>query len=106
MPATGQLFTLATWLVKETKEAEFIAAWTKFAEWTSQRDLGAGTGHLLQDRSNPRAFLSFGPWESLEAISRWREAPEFKAFFASANELCDDIQPRTFALTAIVPPNN
>ena len=103
MPALGQLFTSGSWLVKEGKEPDFISAWKNFAEWTSRSVPGAGTGHLLQDTANPRSFLSFGPWESQEAIQRWRNAPEFQAFLASARELCEDIQPRTLSLVALAP---
>jgi heme-degrading monooxygenase HmoA len=103
MPALGQLFTSATWLVKEGKETNFIAAWKDFAEWTSRSGLSAGTGHLLQDSANSRSFLSFGPWGSLEEIQRWRNAPEFQAFLATARELCEQVQPRTLSLVALSP---
>ena len=104
MVTVGQLFTSGSWLVKEGREKEFISAWKDFAEWTSRSGLGAGSGHLLQDTANPRSFLSFGPWESQEAIQRWRNAPEFQAFLASARELCEEIQPRTLSLVALASP--
>lgn len=101
MLPVGQLFTAGIWLVKEGKEAEFIAEWSRFADWTSKSHLGAGTAHLLQDAADARRFLSFGPWESAEAIDRWRHTPELKSFLASARELCDEIQPRTLSLVAL-----
>ncbi|HET7009892.1 MAG TPA: antibiotic biosynthesis monooxygenase family protein [Anaerolineales bacterium] len=101
MPTIGQHFAASSWLVREGKESEFITAWSRFAEWTSRSGLGAGTGHLLRDEADPRRFLSFGAWDSDSAIQRWRSAPEFKSFVATARELCEDFQPRTLELVAL-----
>ncbi|OGO48994.1 MAG: hypothetical protein A2Z30_02505 [Chloroflexi bacterium RBG_16_64_43] len=106
MPKIGQLFTSGQWLVKPGKEAEFISAWDAFAQWTGQNQPGVGSGHLLQDTTNPRSFVSFGPWDSKEAIERWRENPEFRTFLSSARGLCDDIQPRTLTLVALAIPKS
>ena len=106
MPELSQLFSSGQWLVKPGKEAEFIAAWDTFAQWTVQSQAGAGSGHLLQDTANPRSFLSFGPWKSQDAIQQWRQKPEFQAFLNRARELCDDIQPRTLTLVALAISNS
>lgn len=103
MPKIGQPFTLGEWTVKAGKESEFIEAWNSFAKWTSESQIGAGTGHLLQDSEDSRSFLSFGPWENGEAIDEWRQETEFQAFLQKARELCDDIQPRTLNLVSLVP---
>ena len=103
MPKIGQHFTSGEWLVKPGKESEFIAVWDSFAKWTGQSQVGAGTGHLLQDSTNSRSFLSFGPWDNIEAIDRWRNEAEFQEFVGKARELCDDIQPRTLSLVAFAP---
>ncbi len=101
MPNIGQYFTAGSWLVKPGEESEFIAAWESFAKWTGSTQVGAGTGHLLQDSTNSRSFLSYGPWENAESIDRWRQETEFQAFVGKARELCDDIQPMTLNLVAI-----
>ena len=106
MPTIGQHFTAGSWVVREGKESEFITAWSRLAEWTSRSGLGAGTGHLLRDEADPRRFLSFGPWDSEDAIRRWRSAPEFNSFLATARELCEDVQPRTLKLVALAEPSN
>jgi quinol monooxygenase YgiN len=100
MEDIGQPYTVGIWTVKPGKEAEFIQAWREFAEWTSKQGLGVGTGRLVQDTENPRRFISFGPWPSVEVIEQWRAMPEFKAFFEKVRELCDEIQPRTLKLVA------
>ena len=106
MPEVGQLFTSGQWLVKPGKEGQFISAWDTFAHWTGQNQPGVGSGHLLQDTANSRSFLSFGPWDSEEAVQHWRQKPEFQTFLSRARELCDDIQPRTLTLVALAIPKS
>lgn len=102
MPRMNQPLTLGDWLVKPGKESEFIALWDSFAQWTSQNHAGGGTGHLLQDVTNPSRFVSFGFWDNVDAIDRWREDSEFQDFLGNARKLCDEIQPRTLKLVALV----
>jgi len=106
MPKIGQLFSSGQWLVKPSKEAEFISAWDTFAQWTVQNQAGAGSGHLLQDTTNSRSFLSFGPWDSEDAIQQWRQKPEFQTFLSRARELCDDIQPKILTIVALAIPKS
>jgi quinol monooxygenase YgiN len=103
MPKIGQLFTSGEWLVKPGKESESFEAWNSFAKWTSESQVGAGIGHLLQDSENTRSFLSFGPWENGEAIDQWCQETDFQVFLEKARELCDDIKPRTLELISLVP---
>src|SRR3990170_6304947 len=104
MPEVGQLFTSGQWLVKPGKEGQFISAWDTFAHWTGQNQPGVGSRHLLQDTANSRSFLSFGPWDTEEAVQHWRQKPEFQTFLSTARELCDDIQTRTLTLVALATP--
>lgn len=90
MSAIDQPFTLGLWIAKAGNEKTFVAEWEAFAKWTAANQPGAGTAYLLQDRDHPQQFISFGPWQSTEAIKDWRERPEFKAFVSKVRELCDD----------------
>lgn len=101
MSEIGDLYTSATWIVKEGREADFVAAWRSFAEWTSRTMEGVGVGHLLQQVDQPRHFLSFGHWASQEAIQRWRGTPEFQEFLTRARLLCEEVRPRTLSLVAL-----
>ena len=87
------IWTLGTWKVKTGREDEFAQAWQEFAGWTSQNQPGAGLAYLLQDTTDPQKFVSFGPWESADAVGAWRSTPEFQTFLAKARELCDEVQP-------------
>jgi len=98
MNKINQPYTLGTWTAKAGNERTFITEWQAFARWTARNQPGAGTAYLLQDPDHPRQFVSFGPWESPDAIKAWRERPEFKAFASKVRELCDDFQPRSLVV--------
>lgn len=96
----AQLFTSGDWLVKEGKEVEFVEAWRGLAEWTTANTRGAGWATLLRDRDDPRRFLSFGPWQSLEAIEAWRSSEGFQERVGRMRELLEDLRPRTLDVVA------
>lgn len=100
MNTINQQYTLGIWTVKPGNEHAFIAEWEAFAKWTAKNQPGAKTACLLQEKEHPAQFVSFGPWENVEAIKSWRERPEFKTFVSKARELCLDFQPRSFELVA------
>lgn len=56
---------------------------------------GAQNAVLVQDLENPQRFISFGPWEDGDALTQWRNTPEFKNAFETFRELCSEIQPHT-----------
>ncbi|HTK81478.1 MAG TPA: antibiotic biosynthesis monooxygenase family protein [Bacteroidota bacterium] len=95
-----QPYTVGTWIVKAGSEQKFIAEWARFARWTAANQPGAGTGTLLQSRDRSQEFISFGPWESADAIRAWRERPEFIAFVSTVRELCDNFIPQSFERVA------
>ncbi|MEN6518148.1 MAG: antibiotic biosynthesis monooxygenase family protein [Methanospirillum sp.] len=101
----GTPFTLAEWEVRPGDEAAFIEAWDRFAEWTAEHQPGAVVGALLQDATNSRRFVSYGPWERPEQIAPWRATPEFLESFARFRELCTAITPHTMTCVAIRGPS-
>ena len=100
MNKLNQPYTLGNWTVKAGNEKTFIAEWQAFARWTAKNQFGAGTGHLLQDPAHPQKFVSFGSWESPDAIKAWRECSEFKSFVSKGRALCDEFEPWTLVEVA------
>lgn len=94
----AELYTLGLWKAKPGKEAEFIALWQEFADWTTGSQPGAGEGTLLQGEGEPQRFISFGPWADADSVVQWREQPKFKEFVAMARELCEEIEPQNMIL--------
>lgn len=103
METLGQLYTFGIWTVHPGKEAEFKRIWDDFARWSSDHQPGGGDARLVQDLEAPNRFISYGPWESSDAILAWRGTLEFKAFAAQAQKLCADFQPGRYKLVSCIP---
>lgn len=88
-------YTLGIWTVIPGKDLDFINEWTSFAKWTSENISGAGKAYLLRDEKDPLRFTSFGPWDNVNSIEKWRDTEEFKKFAGKVKTLCDGFQPFT-----------
>ena len=95
-----ELATTGIWMVNPTKEVEFIEAWTAFAAWASAMP-GAGPLRLGRDTGNPLRFVSFGAWESTEAVRAWKSQPEFRARIAQVLQFVDDFHPTELDIIAV-----
>lgn len=98
----GSLYTSGEWIVKAGREDEFVAAWRDLAEWSMSNVAGGGWAKLLRDRDDPRHFVSFGPWDSLEAIEEWRASPGFQERVGRIREMLEGFEPRTLEAAAEV----
>ena len=95
----GQAYTHTTWAVKPGQEEEFVRRWTELARWSSAQGL-ATRAKLLRDVDDQSRFVSFGPWESLDAVRRWRLLPGFHERVHRLQEVLAGFEPRTLELTA------
>jgi heme-degrading monooxygenase HmoA len=86
-------YSMAVWLIKPGREAEFVSTWHDFATWTSESGSGALEGILVQDVDEPRRFFCFWPFESEEGIRRWRSDTKFKEFMMRMRAYCESCQP-------------
>ncbi len=100
MGTSNQQYTVGKWITRVGAESKFIAEWETFAKWTGRNLPGDGVRNLLQDQDRPQQFISFGPWENVEAIKAWRERPEFIEFVSKMRQLCEDFQPQSLRLVA------
>jgi heme-degrading monooxygenase HmoA len=71
---TGEAYTHSTWRVKPGLEDEFVRRWEDLAHWSALQGL-TSRAKLLRDTDEPSRFVSFGPWESMDSVRRWRAAP-------------------------------
>jgi heme-degrading monooxygenase HmoA len=92
-------YTYSTWHVKPGREQEFVRRWQELADWSASQGLAA-RAMLLRDVDDGTRFVSFGPWESLETIRRWRSAPGFHERVARLNEVIEGFEPRTLELVS------
>ena len=92
-------FTHTSWVVKEGRESEFVERWREWADWTRRQGL-ASHATLLRDVDDPRRFVSFGPWESMQAVRNWRALTGYHERVAELRELVDELEPRTLEVVA------
>ena len=87
-------YTHTNWLVKEGRESEFVERWSEWADWSRRQGLAA-RAMLLRDVDDPRRFVSFGPWESIQAVGHWRAQVGYHERVARLREVVDHFEPRT-----------
>ena len=87
-------YTHSIWTVKAGQEDEFVRRWHELAALGAEMGL-SGPAKLLRDHDDPRVFVSFGPWHSLESVARWRSSSEFHRRIARLHEVLDGFEPRT-----------
>jgi quinol monooxygenase YgiN len=66
------VWTHGRWIVKPGREDESLAALGGVAA-AVQKEMDVPRPTVLRDRDQPNRFLTFGRWESIEAIERFRE---------------------------------
>jgi quinol monooxygenase YgiN len=95
-------YASGNWIVGAGSEKEFVKLWTEFLEWTRTAFAECRSAHLIQDAANPRHFISFASWDSLEALGRWRSKPEFAEKMGACRALCEDFRGGDYGLAAAV----
>ena len=89
----------SVWRVKAGREDEFVEAWQEFARWSAAQGL-RGSARLLRDVDDPVRFVSFGPWEDLDTVRRWRSEPGFHERVEHLQALVEGFEPRTLEQVA------
>ena len=92
-------YTHALWKVKTDKVEEFIAAWKSLGAVFLETG-GTSHGTLIQSLSDPMAFYSFGPWNSLEDIQAMRADARSQEAIRKVKELCDEATPGAYRIVA------
>jgi heme-degrading monooxygenase HmoA len=91
--------THTTWRVKPGQEGEFVRRWKEWADWSHEEGLRAHA-RLLRDVENPSTFISFGPWETMDAVRSWRSKPGYHERVARLQQLVEQFEPRTLEQVA------
>jgi heme-degrading monooxygenase HmoA len=90
----SRAYTHSTWVVKPGLEGEFVHRWHDLAQWSAGAGLTAGA-RLLRDVDRPNRFVSFGPWQSLEAVRRWRADEGYHQRVRRLQEVLESFDPHT-----------
>jgi hypothetical protein len=105
MAQVGQPYTSGVWTVRDGSQDEFVARWTEFVR-TAAESPNAESFILIQDRSDPRQFVSFGAWHDWDSVDAWRSSKPAPCGMGPAlsrhmrrtlcRELCDDFRRASF----------
>ncbi len=87
----SEIHTTGTWRPTAGDESAFIEAWAEFAGWASRMP-GAGELRLTRDVRDERRFVSFGAWQSNEAVRAWKGSPEFRERMAQVLRHVDEFE--------------
>jgi heme-degrading monooxygenase HmoA len=91
----AEVYTAAVWTVKSDREEDFVRLWKQLGTNTVESFPNAA-GTLLRDRERPNRFISFGAWESVEEVERWRASPAFRDAVREMGAVLEDFEPGTF----------
>jgi len=94
----SDVYTYADWVIREGREDEFVQAWTEFVDWSATETDAALGGLLLQDSSDPRRFISIGPWRSAEEAYEWFRRPDLEERSLPLREVAEKFEPRFLQL--------
>jgi quinol monooxygenase YgiN len=97
-PDEPSFYTGAEWLIRPGREDEFVRAWSDFVDWSATETDAALGGILLEDATEPRRFLSIGPWRSAEEAQAWFRRPGLQDRSAPLRELAESFEPRFLQL--------
>ena len=95
-------YTSGSWFVRDGEEEAFIAAWREFVATGSELE-GSRTFTLVRDLSQRNHYLSYAPWDSVEAQQAWRDSPKFAEALANVRAHCEDSSSSTYEFVTQVP---
>lgn len=95
-------YSTGSWLPHPGHEESFLEAWKAFAGWAATMPGAAGEAVLVRDLRDSDRFVSFLPWESLEAIKAWKGHPEFKERMGRVQQHVDKFAPTETEVVARV----
>jgi heme-degrading monooxygenase HmoA len=97
--AVSEICTTGRWKPGAGKEEAFVEAWAGFSAWASGRP-GVGTLFLTRDLRDADVFVSFGRWETIDAVRAWKSAPDFRERLARVLQHVDEFEPTELEVVA------
>ena len=83
-------YASGNWHVSEGKEEQFLGLWREWLEWTRDNREGFRAARLIREESDPRHFISFAEWNSLDLRAAWKNDPGFAERQTACRALCDE----------------
>jgi heme-degrading monooxygenase HmoA len=96
----AKLYTVGIWRVKAGMEEEFVENWVELARWTHANVPGNKRAWLLRSREQPSRFISFGPWDFVEAVEACRAETGFQTRIERIRNLLESFDPDVYDVAA------
>jgi heme-degrading monooxygenase HmoA len=100
-----EIYTTGKWQPKPGSEDAFVQAWSEFAAWASGVP-GAGALRLTRDVRDPKTFLSFGAWDSIDSVRAWKGDPGFRERMGRLQQHVHEFEPSELAVVATAEAGN
>ena len=91
-------YTVARWRVAPGQEESFRTAWVELVDTLADLARPPLCGTLLQHRTDPTVFYSFGPWDDAQDIDDMCHDSAGQDAFLKVAALCVDAEPGVFRL--------
>jgi quinol monooxygenase YgiN len=92
---TDRVWTHGTWTVKAGREEQFVDEWRAMVRDVSAEISAARPPTLLRDHDRPNVFVSFGPWDDLDTVARFRSSAAFHRHMNAMGELLESFDAKT-----------
>jgi heme-degrading monooxygenase HmoA len=80
------IWTQGTYRVKPGCADEFVRRWRELARHAVE-EFGVAPPTILYDREDPNLYVTFGVWDSLDTLQRFRSSP----FVVERGPVVDDL---------------
>jgi heme-degrading monooxygenase HmoA len=89
------VWTHTVWTVKPGREEEFVRAWRSMAREIAADMRMRRPPTLLRDHDRPNVFISFAPWENVDAVTHFRSSQIFGRHVTRMGELLENLDAQT-----------
>jgi quinol monooxygenase YgiN len=91
----AQIWTQGTYKVKAGCADEFLRGWRELARH-AVAEFGVAPPTILCDREDPSLYVTFGVWDSLDTLQRFRSSPLVAERASALDDLLDSAEARLF----------
>jgi hypothetical protein len=100
--AEPRAYTVSHWRVTRGQEGAFREAWADLGRAFACLGRPSISGTLLQHRTDPTLFISFGPWNSPEDIDAMRRDASAQDAFLRVVALCDHAEQSAYSTVELI----
>jgi quinol monooxygenase YgiN/catechol 2,3-dioxygenase-like lactoylglutathione lyase family enzyme len=98
----AHIWTQGNYKVKPGCADEFVRGWHELARHAVE-EFGVAPPRILYDREDPSVYVTFGIWDSLDTLQRFRSSPLVAERASALDDLLDSAEARVLEQVAHTP---